>query len=153
MHVVESWTNVCGSVYWILDVQYSTVTYGYSRQSNLSLATRALRTILIFNIYMAEHHYEPQFLLKVLTIHFFLFNVRCFSANSIIFSSTGSPFLLRTLSMSTRVGFARLALSPNSSNSSTVVGRQNGSKSINCQWEKTRSGVVALPEVRLSSSY
>ena len=60
----------------------------------------------------------------------FLDNVRCFSANSTICSSTFKPFLLRTLFTYFLAIFSESAFSPKCIYSSSVVGTQNGSTSI-----------------------
>ena len=63
-------------------------------------------------------------------IHLFLVSVLCFSACSTIFSSTWSPFLLRTPFMYFRALFCVSDFSPKSAYSSSVVGTQNGSISM-----------------------
>jgi ribosomal protein L32 len=57
------------------------------------------------------------------------FKVLCFSANSTILRSTNIPFRSRTSSIYSLATFVRSAFSPRSSNSSAVVGTQNGSRS------------------------
>lgn len=57
-------------------------------------------------------------------------SVLCFSACSTIFSSTLSPFRLRTWFMYCRVRLSESAFSPKWVYSSSVVGTQNGSTSI-----------------------
>src|SRR6218665_909250 len=69
------------------------------------------------------------FLRRILPYLFF-FSVRCFSANSTIFSLTLSPLRLRTAFMCLRATFSESAFSPKCRYSSSVVGTQNGSISI-----------------------
>ena len=49
---------------------------------------------------------------RIITLYFFLFRVRCFSAFSTSFSSTGRPFLLLTLSIQSFAPFGSEASSP-----------------------------------------
>ena len=74
--------------------------------------------------------------------YLFFFKVLCFSACSTIFSSTGRPFLFRTVFIYLLAIFSESAFSPKCSNSSSVEGTQKGSLEINCE-ERTTTSIPA----------
>uniref|UniRef100_A0A182M670 Uncharacterized protein n=1 Tax=Anopheles culicifacies TaxID=139723 RepID=A0A182M670_9DIPT len=77
--------------------------------------------------------------------------VRCFSANSTSFLSTGKPLRSRIASIYTRATFVKSAFSPYCRYSSSVDGTQCGSISTVSQWLKTSCG-IAKPDVCLRIS-